>query len=125
MNRRGGLGFVKSRIDRAVVNSKWQDLFVESEAVFQAPGMSDHCPIVVTILPQCRRRIPFKFFSFLMNHKKFPDVLLDAWSGAVHGNPMDALSQKIRKLKLLLNFFNKEFYSDIQKRVTLAKRGIK
>ncbi|KAH7833682.1 hypothetical protein Vadar_008721 [Vaccinium darrowii] len=74
-NRRGGMGFIKSRIDRALVNSKWQDQFPESEAVFQPP---------------------------------------------VHGNPMDVLSQKIRKLKSLLKDFNKEFYSDIHKRVALA-----
>ncbi|KAH7850805.1 hypothetical protein Vadar_003220 [Vaccinium darrowii] len=119
-NRRGGIGFIKSRIDRALVNSKWQDQFPESEAVFQPPGMSDHCPIVVTILPQYRRRIPFKFFSFWMTHNKFSDVLLDAWSMVVHGNPMDVLSQKLRKLKSLLKDFNKEFYSDIHKRVALA-----
>ncbi|XP_058185632.1 uncharacterized protein LOC131302856 [Rhododendron vialii] len=71
-----------------------------------------------------QRRIPFKFFSFWMNHKNFPDVLLDAWSRAVHGNPMDALSQKLRKLKLLLKDFNKEFYRDIQKRVALVKEEL-
>ncbi|KAH7833227.1 hypothetical protein Vadar_004213 [Vaccinium darrowii] len=38
----------------------------------------------------------------------------------VHGNPMDVLSQKLRKLKSLLKDFNKEFYSDIHKRVVLA-----
>ncbi|KAH7865303.1 hypothetical protein Vadar_004905 [Vaccinium darrowii] len=75
-NRRGGMGFIKSRIDRALVNSKWQDQFLESEAVFQPP---------------------------------------------VHGNPMDVLSQKLRKLKSLLKDFNKEFYSDIHKRVALAR----
>ncbi|KAH7864398.1 hypothetical protein Vadar_029181 [Vaccinium darrowii] len=123
-NRRGGLGFVKSRIDRALINSRWQVQYPESEAVFQAPGMSDHCPIVVTILRQQSRRIPFKFFNFWMSHDKFSSLLDNAWSGVVHGNPMVALSHKMRNLKFLLKDFNKEFYSDIQKRVSLAKEEL-
>ncbi|KAH7863035.1 hypothetical protein Vadar_012412 [Vaccinium darrowii] len=113
-NRRGGLGFVKSRIDRALINSRWQVQYPESEAIFQVPGMFDHCPIVVTILRQQSRRIPFKFFNFWMSHDKFSSLLDNAWAGVVHGNPMVALSHKLRNLKFLLKDFNKEFYSDIQ-----------
>lgn len=59
-----------------MVNSGWQAQFPDSEAVFQAPGMSDHCPIVVSILPQARRKSFFKFFSFWMSHEKFLSILI-------------------------------------------------
>lgn len=32
-NRRGGMGFIKSRIDRALVNSKWEDQFPDRKSV--------------------------------------------------------------------------------------------
>ena len=33
-NKRGGMGHKKSRIDRVLVNYRWQDCFPESDAVF-------------------------------------------------------------------------------------------
>lgn len=58
-NRSGGMGLIKSRIDRAMVNHVWQDTFTESEAVFTAPGISDHCPLLVSIIPYRYKRKPF------------------------------------------------------------------
>ena len=68
------MGDRKSRIDRVMVNNKWQDGFPESEAVFAAPGISDHFPICVTILPIIVRRRPFKFFDFWMKHSSFANL---------------------------------------------------
>ncbi|GFS36695.1 hypothetical protein Acr_00g0047480 [Actinidia rufa] len=74
-NRDGGMGDKKCRIDRAMVNRKWQDCFPESEAVFAAPGLSDHSPIIVTILPSSSHRRPFKFFNFWMNNSCLAELL--------------------------------------------------
>ena len=60
----GVLGYRKGKIDIAMVNHKWQDCFPKSEVVFTAPGVFDHCPTVMTILPNVARRNPFKFFDF-------------------------------------------------------------
>ncbi|KAG5526206.1 hypothetical protein RHGRI_032472 [Rhododendron griersonianum] len=50
-NRRGGMGVNKSKIERVLINSAWLDKFSDSEVVFLAPGVSDHCSIVVTVMP--------------------------------------------------------------------------
>lgn len=64
-NKRGGLGANMSKLDRALVNPAWLNLFPDSEACFLAPGVSDHSPIMVSIVPEIRRKRPFKFFNFL------------------------------------------------------------
>ncbi|XP_058222932.1 uncharacterized protein LOC131332652 [Rhododendron vialii] len=48
---RAGCEHCYSRLDRAVVNAQWQNIFTESEAVVLTPGVSDHCPLTVSILP--------------------------------------------------------------------------
>lgn len=40
-NRRTGREHCGSRLDRAVVNAQWQNIFTESEAVVLTPGVSD------------------------------------------------------------------------------------
>ena len=78
--RGGGMGDRKSKIDRAIVNRNWQNCFPEAEAVFAAPGVSDHCPIAVTILPNVATRKPLKYFDFWMNHADFANLLGGSWS---------------------------------------------
>lgn len=57
-----------------------------------------------------------------MNHKKFPSLLYQSWSEPLECDcPMLLLYNKPRRLKPVLRKFNKEFYSDIQKRVLEAR----
>ncbi|GFY82192.1 hypothetical protein Acr_02g0004320 [Actinidia rufa] len=50
-SRGGGLGDRKSKIDRIMVNPKWQDCLPKSEGGFCSSWYYCRCPIVVTILP--------------------------------------------------------------------------
>ncbi|KAH7858770.1 hypothetical protein Vadar_027812 [Vaccinium darrowii] len=70
-NKRGGLGDVKSQLDRTLSNSSWMDSFPESETTFLPLRVSDHCFIWVDILSSFPRRIPFKFFNYWMKHVQF------------------------------------------------------
>lgn len=124
-NKRLGNDHCSSRIDRALVNSQWQFDFTESAATVLVPGISDHCPILISILPYRGGRKPFKFFNFWMNHQKFPSLLYQSWSDPLECDcPMLLLYNKLRRLKPVLRKFNKEFYSDIQKRVLEARREL-
>lgn len=54
-------------------------MFPDSEAWFLAPGVSDHSPIMVSIVPEIRRKRPFKFFNFWMKHAEFQGLLVKSW----------------------------------------------
>ncbi|KAF7152135.1 hypothetical protein RHSIM_Rhsim01G0069200 [Rhododendron simsii] len=121
-NRRAGREYCGSRLDRVVVNAQWQHIFTESEAVVLTPGVSDHCPLTVSILPYQGGKKPFKFFNFWMTHKSFDDILNFSWAAQINSedSPMLLLYKKLRRLKPCLKKLNKDFYSDIQKRVLAA-----
>ncbi|KAH7836824.1 hypothetical protein Vadar_006119 [Vaccinium darrowii] len=46
LNKRGGEGDNKSKLDRVLVHTSWLDTFREAEAVFHFPGVSAHCAAV-------------------------------------------------------------------------------
>ncbi|KAH7845111.1 hypothetical protein Vadar_030941 [Vaccinium darrowii] len=120
-NRSGGMGQNKSRIDRVMVNQVWQDVFTESEAVFAAPGIFDHCSLIVSVLPYKPKRKPFKFFNYWMSDPKFPNLLKEAWSQTGGYHPMERLSLKLQVLKGLLKDLNKSVYGNISIRTAEAK----
>lgn len=55
------------------------DDFPDPKVCIEAPGISDHCPIVVNVFLEVFRRRPFKLFNFWMQHKKFKEVLKTSW----------------------------------------------
>lgn len=120
----GGMGNRKSKLDRAMINSHWQDCFPNTESVFGAPGISDHSTILVTIRLSSSGKKPFKFFDFWMSNPQFKTLLLQAWSQRVRGQPMARLSLKLKCLKSSLRNLNKSCFSDLSKRVMEAKEEL-
>lgn len=89
-NKRGGLGDNKSRLDRVLVNEEWLNTFKDAETVIFSPGISDHCSLVVTMLPGVTRHRPFKFYNFWMGHNLFKSTVSDSWNEPVFATPSNA-----------------------------------
>ncbi|KAH7861825.1 hypothetical protein Vadar_031371 [Vaccinium darrowii] len=123
-NKRSGLGDNKSKLDRVLINAGWLDGFPESEAVFLAPGISDHCSCVVTIFPDTPKRSPFKFFHFWMKHGQFKELVASSWAEPVMGNSCKRLSTKLQRLKPVLRKFNTQFFSKIGQRVSQVREEL-
>lgn len=98
-NKRGGLGDNKSRLDRVLVNDGWIDLFQDSEVVGNAPGISDHSALVLTVVQSKFKACPFRFYNFWMNDTRFKDLLVSSWDVRMEGNPMRRPSLKLQRLK--------------------------
>ncbi|KAH7842100.1 hypothetical protein Vadar_001489 [Vaccinium darrowii] len=122
INRRGGGGAHMSKIDRVLVNASWLDHFTESEAMAHAPGISDHCSLLVTVLKEVVCRKPFRFFNFWMKHHKFKDIVQNSWAVPVAGSAMLRLSMKLKRLKPVLRDLNHACFSNISGRVEEAKQ---
>ncbi|KAI8561587.1 hypothetical protein RHMOL_Rhmol04G0351900 [Rhododendron molle] len=123
-NKRGGLGDRKSKLDRALISPTWLDKFPESETTFLPPGISDHCFILVDVLPEIPRKILFKFFSFWMNHANFKDELQKSWREPFRGSRRSQLYGKLVRLNPVLRAFNKKNFSDIGGRVDQARQEL-
>ncbi|KAH7848240.1 hypothetical protein Vadar_001278 [Vaccinium darrowii] len=123
-NKRGGVGDIKSKLDRVLINGSWMDSFPEAETIFLAPGVSDHSCILVNVLPDCPRKKPFKFFGFWMKHEKFKEEVQKSWMLPINGPIWSRLDGKLKRLKPVLRSFNKKFYSQISERVIQAREEL-
>ncbi|KAF7152148.1 hypothetical protein RHSIM_Rhsim01G0276400 [Rhododendron simsii] len=94
-NKQAGAGHCSCRLDRALVNSYWQNVFTESQVAVLVSGASDH--------------------SLLLSWNCPMDKV---------GSPTFILYEKLRRLKPCLRNFNGEYYSDIQNSVLVAKEEL-
>ncbi|KAL3622592.1 hypothetical protein CASFOL_034003 [Castilleja foliolosa] len=60
-NKRSGVHNIQQRLDRAVGNNEWLDLFPRCSINHLLPLASDHAPILLNTIPEDRKFIPFRF----------------------------------------------------------------
>ncbi|XP_039158524.1 uncharacterized protein LOC120288534 [Eucalyptus grandis] len=72
-----GINRKQRKIDRVLVNGCWNSVFSFSEAAFLPPGISDHTPMVIKVMPTPRSSKPFKFFNFWMSHPEFSRMVTE------------------------------------------------
>lgn len=120
-----GVGRKMRKIDRVLVNGKWNHVFSFSEASFLNSGIFDHSPMVVRILNPVFRKKPFKFFEFWMMHPAFTSIVRQVWESPVVGHPMLILMCKLKMLKWRLKELNREAYSYISERIAAAREALR
>ncbi|CAL9248339.1 unnamed protein product, partial [Arabidopsis halleri] len=113
---------VAKKLDRILVNSQWAAAFPNSYALFGEPDFSDHASCGVVLNSGfLKEKRPFKFYNFLLQNKSFLPMIAEHWfSCNVTGSDMLRVSLKLKYLKICIRTFNKENYSDLEKRVTEA-----
>ena len=112
-------GSVSKKLDRILCNEKWSEQFPNSIGVFGEPGISDHSPCCAFLdnhKPVQKRS--FRFFALLNTHPDFSEVVKSAWIALpFHGSKQLCVSKNLKDLKPIIRAFNKENFSDLEKRV--------
>lgn len=95
------------KLDRCLVNGEWLVNFTMLKALVLERGLSDHCPVAVSLgLTNVRMRKPFQFFLHLKDTPEFIEVVKKAWSENLRGDPWFVLTSKLRKVKEGLRHLN-------------------
>lgn len=88
------------KLDRCLVNGAWLHSFSLSQAKILTRGISDHCPISVSLgVTWENSSMPFQFFNHLIMLHNFLDEIRSAWHVNVIGNPWIVLTSKLRRVK--------------------------
>ncbi|XP_044472228.1 uncharacterized protein LOC123200909 [Mangifera indica] len=116
---------IACKLDRALINDSWKDLFPNAMAHFFNPSISDHSPCLVRVgtIEDCRK-VPFKFYNMWTHHENFLNVVAKVWNQEAQGSPMFIVTSKLKKLKVELKKFNKEHFGHISERVLEARRQL-
>lgn len=110
---------VATKIDRVLVNDKWNSIFPLAFARFGEPDFSDHTSseVVFDVTVQKVKR-PFKFFNYLLQNQDLSNMIRELWySFNITGSAMLRVSKKLKQLKPYIKSFSRDNYSDLEKRV--------
>ncbi|KAL9230664.1 hypothetical protein vseg_005987 [Gypsophila vaccaria] len=120
-NKQEGLAKVMTKIDRALINDDWLEVFESSYAEFLAEGTFDHSPCLIHLLGNRGRETrSFKFYNIWCLVPEFIQVVQQSWKEQIHGVPMYQIVQKLRGLKKPLKQLNASLFSDIESKTNIA-----
>lgn len=95
------------KLDRCLVNDIWLQNLNYSHAQFGEKGLSDHCPVFVSLgISRIKIQKPFQLFQHLIQAPNFLEVVSSAWNDDIHGDPWFVLTSKLKKVKLAMKMLN-------------------
>ncbi|BFG35644.1 hypothetical protein CerSpe_219180 [Prunus speciosa] len=124
------MGGIKERLDRALANLKWQQLFPASRVVHLDPSRSDHLPFLIYLNQQKNKSgAPsprFRFEHMWTSHADCESVISSAWATFVDGTPMFQVVEKIKVTRLRLLQWHRSTFKATQRDIqsTRDKLGI-
>jgi len=107
---------ILKKLDRVLINVKWNCDFSGLETCFLTYGISSLSPILVKMASLSGRKIPFKFFDFWADHPPFLPLIFKDWCKEVMGTPMFVLCNKLKNVKRVLRDFNNKYFGKISDR---------
>ena len=117
--------FKARKLDRALVNHTWLNLFEGVEAIFLDPGASDHTHILVRLgIELYHRKSPFRFFNFWADSSMFLAIVEEAWNTQIVGSPPYRFCKKLKLVKVALKEFNRNHFSSIYSRSNQARANL-
>ncbi|XP_074293199.1 uncharacterized protein LOC141620157 [Silene latifolia] len=90
---------VYSKLDRILVNGDWLLTFTQTAAQFLPPGVSDHCPALLTFSGDPAPKKQFKFLDCWIDHPDFHHQVAAAWNSMVTGNSMFRFMAKLKNTR--------------------------
>lgn len=124
-NRQEGTRNVKVRIDRALGDNKFMELFGDSE-VFHIPlAESDYCGILVEVRQRAvgtrrqnrRKPRPFRYENMWQQHGDYVDFVNRAWDPGIGTPDLGTVSDALSALQTSLKTWDREVFGSVKKQV--------
>lgn len=113
------------RLDRICCNDTWLSSWIEIKCCTLARNHSDHYPLMMSLK---KNDVPhassFQFMKMWTEHKDCFDIIANAWKISVVGCPMHILNQKLKHLKCILKYWNKEHFGEVHDKVQVVEEAV-
>ncbi|KAF9604617.1 hypothetical protein IFM89_008883 [Coptis chinensis] len=122
-NKQLGRNKIISKLDKMFINWNWLDKYVGWSYKALNRLSSDHSPLVGRTYHISKpHNTPFRFMDMWCSHPSFLPLVEENWHGPIDGNPFYVLIQKLKRLKLALKTWNKEYFGHIQNNIRLETK---
>ncbi|CAM8940407.1 unnamed protein product [Rhodiola kirilowii] len=123
-NHRMGEAEVKVRLDRAVANAVWRQVFPSSVVSHMHLYVSDHQLIMLDTERKIitRKKRFFRFEAMWLEHPKFAEAMESFWNTIDNNN--QGWMDKLRSCKNFLKDWNKASFGNVCKRINKLKEDL-
>ncbi|KAL9663389.1 hypothetical protein QQ045_018775 [Rhodiola kirilowii] len=90
------------KLDRAMGNEGWLNLHPNASAIFLPPGISDHCPLVVSWGEAKIRRSTFRYCNFWEELEDYQDKMNLCWKSSRDCNNLFLFQNKLKAMKRMM-----------------------
>lgn len=115
-NNQGGTDNIRERLDRAVANVDWRDLFPYAQVfhdLILGSESSDHAPLIVNVcIPLKKVPYRFKFESMWSTSEERGEIIKGAWNPNHSGSMQFGLVQKLAKCRDALKVWGKKSFGN-------------
>lgn len=119
-------GTCKSRIDRALINEKWAELWTDTGLRGLPRSISDHCAMILQTKLEHWGAKPFRFINAWFTHPQFRETVEKSWrEEGIVGWGGFVLKEKLKRLKEVLKSWNKEHFGHLDNSILMLRNEIK
>ena len=121
-NKQSGLRNVRVRLDRVVASANWSNMFEQAEVVHLTSPCSDHCPVLLKIIPSVHGRPGPKIMRYEImweRDESIGDVILDAWDSAPSKLDLGSVASMLRKVMCSLHEWSREKFGSVRRKLEL------
>ncbi|KAL9663301.1 hypothetical protein QQ045_028141 [Rhodiola kirilowii] len=90
------------KLDRAMGNEAWFNSFGSASAVFLPPGISDHCPVIVSWGEESRKKSSFRYCNFWEDLEGYQDKVSQCWNSSWNCRNLFAFQAKLKSMKVMM-----------------------
>ncbi|XP_071902212.1 uncharacterized protein [Coffea arabica] len=118
-------GRVWQRLDRALANEGWMEIFEITKVSHLVRGRSDHTPLLIKYGGSGGRSSAFRFLNVWTKHSSFRDVVNEAWQVPVSMGGMLGFHQRLLNVKGRLREWNRRSFGNIFQAVLDAEEMLR
>lgn len=123
-NMQKGRKNMRVRLDRAVADNRWRDIFAEARVVHNVSPCSDHSPLVLKCIkeePNSVRSNFRRYETFWERDASLPERVALAWEKAGHKFSLGDIRSGLAKLMVELHAWSKEKFGNITKELEKSR----
>ena len=124
-NRRFGRANVKVRLDRAVANNLWRDIFFEASVVHLVAPSSDHSPILLKCEVEPPREEPARkcrhYKVMWERDPALPEVIQNAWSAASRMGDLGDVGAALGDLISTVHGWSRKKFGNVEREINISR----
>lgn len=126
-NRRDGWNNVKVRLDRAVANNGWRDIFPSAQIVHLVSPCSDHCSVLLKLVSVENNQPRQKCLHYEILWERELDsaqVIKDSWSSSSEKSDLGDINRSLAKVMAALRSWSKTKVKNVGRELEKARKKL-